>query len=77
MATTAVAVTFFCGGVVEKKKVTKTIVITFFCGAVAEKKKATAVVVVIFFFVFFYGGVTMTLLPSLSFLCLRKRKRRQ
>jgi hypothetical protein len=42
-------VTFFYGGVAEKKKAMATTTITFFYGGVAEKKKATITIVAFLF----------------------------
>ncbi len=41
-------VTFFCGGAIEKKKVTAVVVVALFCGGVV-KKKATTIDAVAFF----------------------------
>ncbi len=42
-------IAFFCGGVVEKKKVITVVAITFFYGVVTKKKKKSMIAFVTFF----------------------------
>jgi hypothetical protein len=52
-------------------------VIIFFCGGVAKKKKTMAMCRRLLLWCYYNEEGDGSLLPSLSFLCLRKRRKRQ
>jgi len=85
--TTTIVITFFYGGVKEKKKATTVVAITFFYGGVAKKKKKTTTTFISFIDGFIikkgvivsFGGfvtkkvTTIMLLPSFMVVVLSRR----